>query len=120
MTGKYYASSRILGCDDDRSESYIVMSISPRVAIGLFNKSYSDKYPDFKEERIILIEDDDTLKYMHRCAFQFEYVMNENFLVSPSRNELEYFWNTEKEKRSRLKTLREQLLESMNCFDENT
>lgn len=95
---------------DDESEEMIIMPISPKVAMGLFKDSYCYKYPSFKQERVIVIEEDDTINYMNSHAFQYEVVMNGKFAVSPRKKELEDVWDSEKEKYNKLKLLRNRCL----------
>lgn len=99
--------------DNNVSEIIYVMPISPKVAIGLFSESYCDMYQSFKDERIIRIEDDNTIKYMNARAFQYEVVLNGKFLVSPKKEELEEVWDAERDKVMSLKNLRNQLLKRM-------
>lgn len=88
----------------------IAMPIAPKVCLGLFDEEYCKKYPAFTKERIVSIQDNETVIDMNSKALQYEMVINGKFAVASNIEDLKDAWDRNKDKKEQLKKLREQLI----------
>lgn len=81
----YAVSSQVLEC--------IVAPVSPRCALCLFPPEYAEKNVDSLQYRLGVVNDPTFAVTMNKRALLYEYIFNQTFVASATKNELEQLRN---------------------------